>query len=282
MRSGPALHPGVAVEAEAMEYDVIVIGAGQAGGPLAGAFAKAGRRTALIEREHVGGTCINEGCTPTKTMVASARVAHLVRRAADYGVDVPAPVVDMVRVRERKRDIVRSFRGGSERRLESAGVDLIAGEARFVGGKTLSVNGRNGEHTLDAPCIVINTGARPARPRASTPNRARRERPRPVRHHPVAVPGVHQREPGLAEGVLREDPGVACELRTRVVDLPHRLDGCDPEEGGGERVRCRDVENPFEGSTGDEGGPGRHALHQRVEPGLLRAGGSRVRRGALH
>ena len=165
MRSGPALHPGDAEEAEAMEYDVIVIGSGQAGGPLAGAFAKAGRRTALVEREHVGGTCINEGCTPTKTMVASARVAHLVRRAADYGVDVPAPVIDMVRVRERKRDIVRSFRDGSVRRLESAGVDLIAGEARFIGGKTLSVNGRNGEHTLDAPCIVINTGARPARPR---------------------------------------------------------------------------------------------------------------------
>lgn len=148
-----------------MDYDVIVIGAGQAGGPLAGAFAKAGRRTALVEREHVGGTCINEGCTPTKTMVASARVAYLVRRAADYGVTVPSPVIDMERVRERKRDIVRSFRGGSERRLESAGVDLLVGEARFIREKTLTVHGEHGGRTLSAPCIVINTGARPAPPR---------------------------------------------------------------------------------------------------------------------
>ena len=67
-------------------YDAVVIGAGQAGGPLSTALAKAGHRTALIEREHIGGTCINEGCTPTKTMVASARVAYLARRGADYGV----------------------------------------------------------------------------------------------------------------------------------------------------------------------------------------------------
>ena len=67
-------------------YDAIVIGAGQWGGPLSSALARAGLKTALIEREHVGGTCINEGCTPTKTMVASARVAYLARRAADYGV----------------------------------------------------------------------------------------------------------------------------------------------------------------------------------------------------
>ena len=69
-------------------YDAIVIGAGQAGGPLSTALARAGRRTALIEREHVGGTCINEGCTPTKTMVASGRVAYLARRASDYGVQI--------------------------------------------------------------------------------------------------------------------------------------------------------------------------------------------------
>ena len=67
-------------------YDAIIIGAGQAGGPLSTALARAGWKTALVERDHVGGTCVNEGCTPTKTMVASARVAHLARRAADYGV----------------------------------------------------------------------------------------------------------------------------------------------------------------------------------------------------
>src|SRR5919202_1146613 len=101
-------------------FDVIIIGAGQAGGPLAGAFARAGRRTALIERSHVGGTCINEGCTPTKTMVASARVAYLARRAADYGVHAGPVSVDMVAVRTRKRAIVQSFRGGSERRIKEA------------------------------------------------------------------------------------------------------------------------------------------------------------------
>ena len=115
-------------------YDAIVIGSGQAGGPLASALANAGRRTALIERTHVGGTCINEGCTPTKTMVASARVAYLARRGADYGVDTGEVRVDLARVRERKRRIVASFRDGSQRRLESTTrLDLIFGEARFTG-----------------------------------------------------------------------------------------------------------------------------------------------------
>src|SRR5437870_5589562 len=103
------------------QYDAIVVGSGQAGGPLSTALAKAGYRTALIEREHVGGTCINEGCTPTKTMVASARVAYLARRAADYGVKVDAIDIDMLRVRQRKREIVESFRSGSERRILHAG-----------------------------------------------------------------------------------------------------------------------------------------------------------------
>src|SRR5436309_15607604 len=102
------------------QYDAIILGAGQAGGPLAGALARAGRRTALIERVHVGGTCINEGCTPTKTIVASARVAYLARRAADYGVRAGSVTVDMAAVRRRKRDIVESFRSGSERRIQRA------------------------------------------------------------------------------------------------------------------------------------------------------------------
>src|SRR3954454_17284877 len=115
-------------------YDAIVIGAGQAGGPLATALAGAGRRGALVEREHLGGTCINEGCTPTKTMVASARVAYLARRAADYGVQTGPVSIDITVVRQRKRDIVESFRGGSERRVrEAAGVELLLGEARFSG-----------------------------------------------------------------------------------------------------------------------------------------------------
>src|SRR6476646_2210914 len=92
-------------------YDAIVIGAGQSGGPLSSGLARSGRKTAIVEREHVGGTCINEGCTPTKTMVASARVAHLARRGADYGVYTGPISIDMSRVRQRKREIVDSFRG---------------------------------------------------------------------------------------------------------------------------------------------------------------------------
>src|SRR5712664_1691850 len=100
-------------------YHAIVIGSGQGGTPLAGALAGAGLHTALIERVHVGGTCINEGCTPTKTMVASARVAYLARRGSDYGVHTGPVTIDMVKVRQRKRDIVDSFRSGSQRSIES-------------------------------------------------------------------------------------------------------------------------------------------------------------------
>ncbi len=146
-------------------YDAIVIGAGQAGGPLSTALANAGRKTAIIERIHVGGTCINEGCTPTKTMVASARVAYLARRGADYGVHTGPVTIDMVKVRQRKRDIVDSFRGGSERRIEqTAGLDLLMGEASFTGPKTLEVLLNTGEiRQLTASTIFINAGERPAK-----------------------------------------------------------------------------------------------------------------------
>jgi pyruvate/2-oxoglutarate dehydrogenase complex dihydrolipoamide dehydrogenase (E3) component len=148
-----------------MDYDVIVVGAGQGGAPLANACARAGKRTALIERAHVGGTCVNEGCTPTKTMVASARVAYLTARAADFGVRVSAPVIDMQRVRQRKRDIVKSFRSGGERRLHESGVDVIAGEARFTGERTLAVREEGAaERTVRAGQIYINVGCRPASP----------------------------------------------------------------------------------------------------------------------
>src|SRR5213596_3832909 len=124
-------------------YDAIVIGAGQGGGPLSTTLANAGWKTALIERVHVGGTCINEGCTPTKTMVASARVAYLARRAADYGVRAGPVSVDMAAVRRRKRDIVETFRSGSERRIKgTAGLDLLMGEARFVGRPPPGVGGK--------------------------------------------------------------------------------------------------------------------------------------------
>src|SRR5919112_171591 len=106
-------------------FDAVVVGAGQGGGPLASALARVGRRTALIEREHIGGTCINTGCTPTKTMVASARAAYLARHAANYGVESGAVHVEMAAVRRRKRAVVASFRSGSERRIgKTPGLDL--------------------------------------------------------------------------------------------------------------------------------------------------------------
>lgn len=146
-------------------YDVIIIGAGQAGVPLASAFAQDGRKTALVEATHVGGTCVNEGCTPTKTMVASARVAYLARRAADYGVQVGDVSVDMSVVRKRKRDIVESFRGGNERRLEQNGVELLMGEAQFSDAKNVTVHMNSGEtQKISGDLIFINAGARPSKP----------------------------------------------------------------------------------------------------------------------
>ncbi len=149
-----------------IQYDAIVIGAGQAGGPLSTALARAGWKVAIIEREHVGGTCINEGCTPTKTMVASARVAYLARRAADYGVHTGPISVDMTVVRKRKRDIVESFRSGSQRRIESTpGVDLLMGESYFVEPKVVEVRLNTGEtRRLSAGTIFINAGDRPSKP----------------------------------------------------------------------------------------------------------------------
>jgi pyruvate/2-oxoglutarate dehydrogenase complex dihydrolipoamide dehydrogenase (E3) component len=147
-------------------YQAIVIGSGQGGTPLCRAFAEAGLRTALVERSHIGGTCVNEGCTPTKTMVASGRIAYLARRGKDYGVETGEIRIDMQRVRQRKRDIVNRFRNGSQARLEkTANLDLIFGEASFTGPKTLSVRMKDGvERPLSGEHIFINTGARPAVP----------------------------------------------------------------------------------------------------------------------
>jgi pyruvate/2-oxoglutarate dehydrogenase complex dihydrolipoamide dehydrogenase (E3) component len=157
-------------EGEAMaarkSYKAIVIGAGQGGSPLATGLAQEGWKTALIEKEHIGGTCVNEGCTPTKTMIASARVAYLAQRGADYGLDIPSVRVDMARIRERKRQIVRSFREGSESRVRaSAKLDLFMGSAAFTGINELTVTMNDGTvRTLRSDKIFINTGTRPGIP----------------------------------------------------------------------------------------------------------------------
>jgi pyruvate/2-oxoglutarate dehydrogenase complex dihydrolipoamide dehydrogenase (E3) component len=147
-------------------YDAIVIGSGQGGNPLAKALAAAGRKTAMVEREHVGGTCVNEGCTPTKTMVASGRVAYLARRGGDFGVRTGPIGVDQAKVRERKRSIVNDWRSGGERGLRNTkGLDLLMGEASFTGPKTLEVRVSGGDpQALTGDLIFINTGARPAKP----------------------------------------------------------------------------------------------------------------------
>jgi pyruvate/2-oxoglutarate dehydrogenase complex dihydrolipoamide dehydrogenase (E3) component len=152
-------------------YDLLVIGSGQGGNPFAAAAAAKGRRTAMIERAAVGGTCINYGCTPTKTMVASAEVAALARRGAEFGV-VTGPVsVDMHVVRERKRAMVQSWREGSEKRL-AEGVDLIRGAGSFLASEAAHMLGdeanrpkrilvqlnEGGELELTADLVVIDTG----------------------------------------------------------------------------------------------------------------------------
>ena len=152
-----------------ISYDAIVIGAGMAGIPLSIALAEAGWKTAIIERIHVGGTCVNEGCTPTKTMVASARVAYLARRSADFGVQTGPVTVEMTKVRQRKSDIVEIFRIHNLRPIErTEDLDLLMGEASFTGPKTLEVRLNNGERRqLTGTTIFINAGARPAKPSIS-------------------------------------------------------------------------------------------------------------------
>lgn len=147
------------------DFDAIIVGTGQGGKPLAEALAGAGWRVAVVERGRVGGTCVLTGCTPTKTMIASARVAHLARRAADYGVEAGPVSVDLEAVRRRKRDIVDEFSAGNRKALERHDtLALIEGEARFLSPDELAVTGPDGERRLRAERIVLNVGARPAIP----------------------------------------------------------------------------------------------------------------------
>lgn len=117
----------------------MVIGTSQGGRFLPIDLAKAGRKVALVERGHLGGVCVNSGCTPTKTMVASARAAHQARRGAEYGVRTGPVSVDLAAVRERKRAMVAGARENYASRLPQDGLDLVEGEARFTGPKTVEI-----------------------------------------------------------------------------------------------------------------------------------------------
>ena len=143
-------------------FDAIVIGAGQAGPPLAVRLAQAGRKTAIIERKRVGGTCVNNGCIPTKTLIASARAAHVARRGGDYGVRIDAPIhVDMPAVKARKDQVVKHSIDGLTRWLGSTqGLTYIEGHARFEGPRTLRV----GDRLLEAEQFFLNVGGRASIP----------------------------------------------------------------------------------------------------------------------
>jgi pyruvate/2-oxoglutarate dehydrogenase complex dihydrolipoamide dehydrogenase (E3) component len=160
-------------------FDAIIIGSGQGGNPLAAAMAKAGWKTAVIEREHVGGTCVNVGCTPTKTLVATARVAYLARRASDFGIGTGTVTTDMPAVIARKREIVGKSRGSSEKPYDNTpNLSLIRGEACFAeaasdanpdsppdGMHTISVAlTSGGEQTIASSKIILDTGLRTALP----------------------------------------------------------------------------------------------------------------------
>lgn len=143
-------------------WDVIVLGAGQTGSPLAARLAEAGKRVLLVERKHLGGTCVNYGCTPTKTMIASARAAHVARSAEALGVNVESVRVDLAAVVRRKDAHVLRWRDSVARRLErvGAGMRLVRGHGSFVEERTIQVNGER--HAAES--VVIDVGARPAVP----------------------------------------------------------------------------------------------------------------------
>ena len=142
---------------ETEKFDAVVVGAGQAGPPLAGRLTAAGQTVAVIERKLIGGTCVNSGCIPTKTLVASAHAAHLARRGAEYGVGTGDITVDMAKVKARKDKVMLDDRNGVESWLEGMeGCTLIRGHARFESPHTIGVDGQ----VLEADKIFLNVGGR--------------------------------------------------------------------------------------------------------------------------
>ncbi|WP_448700961.1 mercuric reductase [Mucilaginibacter sp. AW1-3] len=148
------------------KYDAIIIGSGQAGNPLAKKLANAGMKTAIIEKRLVGGTCINDGCTPTKTWVASAKAIYIAQNAHKLGVDIKDYAVNMPLIKKRKDEVVAQFRGGTEKNIKGTPhLDLIMGEATFTGKKTISVKlNDGGTQEMTADKIFINAGAKTAIP----------------------------------------------------------------------------------------------------------------------
>jgi len=148
------------------QYDCIVIGSGQAGVPLAKKLAGAGKKTVIIEKRFVGGTCVNDGCTPTKTWVASAKAAYMATKSDELGVKIKGFKVDMGQIKKRKDDIVTKSRLGGQKGLEDTkNLTLIFGEASFVGPKIIVVQlNEGGPVEMTADLIFIDTGAKPLIP----------------------------------------------------------------------------------------------------------------------
>ncbi len=143
-------------------YDAIVLGSGQAGNPLSQKLADHGWSVALVEKDQLGGTCVNTGCTPTKTMIASAQVAHYARHSARWGVRTGEVSVDLPRIVTRKDEIVHQWRSGQERKVqERPNLHLYRGHGRFLDPHRVGV----GDQVLESERIFINTGARPSIPR---------------------------------------------------------------------------------------------------------------------
>src|SRR5437660_1686278 len=144
-----------------MKYDAIIIGSGQAGNPLAYRLADLGWSVALIEKKHLGGTCINVGCTPTKTMVHRAQVAHYARNASRWGVNASNVSADLSKIVAQKDEVVLSFRSGQQKQVDKRpNLRLYRDQARFVGSHQLHV----GDELLESEKIFINTGGRPSIP----------------------------------------------------------------------------------------------------------------------
>lgn len=259
----------------AEQFDAIVIGAGQAGPALAVRCGKEGLKTMLVERHHFGGTCVNNGCVPTKTLIASARAAHVARTAADYGVVINSPIrVDMAKVKARKDLIVQKSTVGVRAWLDGAeNVTVIEGHAQFIGPHRIRI----GEREFDAPRIFINVGGRAMVPDmpgiAEVPflNNERIMHVDTLPEHLIVVGGSYiglefaqmYRRFGSQVTVVeagprlvgREDPDVSDAIRDMLIDegIAFRFGAtCIGLEGNGDRVSiaasCAGSEPRIEGS----------------------------------
>ncbi len=150
---------------QAEHFEFAIVGGGKGGKTLASKMASAGRALVMVEQGMIGGSCINVACIPTKTMVRSAKVANLVRRAAGFGIRVTFDGVDPLGVRDRKRAVVSEMVARNQANFDRSGMTLLIGTARFTGPRTLAVRLRDGGvRELTADKVFLNTGTRPALP----------------------------------------------------------------------------------------------------------------------